>query len=380
MSARKKLIVVLGMHRSGTSVVARGLKALGVALGENLLPAMAEVNERGFWEDQDFQALNVELMALSGLDWYDNCPMGRFLAGDSRLDPYKARAVNLLRERLDAYSCFAVKDPRMAVLLPFWRAVFEQVECDVAYLVAIRNPRSVVDSIVRRDGFGTVKIYYLWLEYVLATLLETTGHPRVVVDFDLFMADPTGQLERISRTLVLEANPESAHELDVFKNSFIAPELRHGRYEISDLNHDASIPPGLAELYASLLEIAADHRSIDNPEIASMLDRVLGDFRKLAFLFPYINELERRLRRLKSESGAQAEILALERANQEQGKQLHERDVRLSILSESINELTRQKLQVQERITQLESSTSWRLMAPLRRIANRIHFARGNGE
>ena len=64
-----RLIVVLGMHRSGTSAVTRGLKVLGVSLGETLYGAMAGVNEKGFWEDIHLNALNVEMLDAIESDW-----------------------------------------------------------------------------------------------------------------------------------------------------------------------------------------------------------------------------------------------------------------------------------------------------------------------
>ena len=59
---KRRLIVVLGMHRSGTSAVTRGLKVLGIELGDLLIPANKEVNAKGFWEDMDLNALNVEML------------------------------------------------------------------------------------------------------------------------------------------------------------------------------------------------------------------------------------------------------------------------------------------------------------------------------
>jgi hypothetical protein len=52
-------------------------------------------------------------------------------------------------------------------------------------------------SLQRREmDFDFEKGYYLWLEHVLPTILETGGATRIVVDFDLLMADPSGQLKR----------------------------------------------------------------------------------------------------------------------------------------------------------------------------------------
>ena len=59
----------------------------------------------------------------------------------------------------------------------------------------------MAQSLQKRDGFDFEKSYYLWLEHVLPTILETRGATRVVVDFDLLMADPSGQLQRMAKAL-----------------------------------------------------------------------------------------------------------------------------------------------------------------------------------
>ena len=51
--ARRRVVVVAGMHRAGTSVVARGLMALGLDLGDSLMNADVRMNARGFFEDLD---------------------------------------------------------------------------------------------------------------------------------------------------------------------------------------------------------------------------------------------------------------------------------------------------------------------------------------
>jgi hypothetical protein len=65
----KNLIVVLGMHRSGTSAVAKALACMGVSLGNDLLPAGKD-NPKGFFEDKAINDLNIEMLRVLGLDWF----------------------------------------------------------------------------------------------------------------------------------------------------------------------------------------------------------------------------------------------------------------------------------------------------------------------
>src|SRR6516225_10357393 len=67
-------VIVLGMHRSGTSALAGALHHLGVELGEHLMPASPD-NQRGYWEHRDIVAVNHRLMAELGAAWDDIRPL-----------------------------------------------------------------------------------------------------------------------------------------------------------------------------------------------------------------------------------------------------------------------------------------------------------------
>jgi len=66
----KSIVVVLGMHRSGTSAITRGLQVMGVNLGNQLMPPVAGNNEKGFFEDTAVSSINSELLGAMGQDWH----------------------------------------------------------------------------------------------------------------------------------------------------------------------------------------------------------------------------------------------------------------------------------------------------------------------
>ena len=69
------LVVVLGMHRSGTSAITRGLQVIGVDLGANLMPPANHINEKGFFEDCDIVNINISLLNHLCLDWHHVTPL-----------------------------------------------------------------------------------------------------------------------------------------------------------------------------------------------------------------------------------------------------------------------------------------------------------------
>jgi len=269
----KHIVVVLGMHRSGTSVVTRGLRVLGVDLGDNLLLPAQGVNDKGFWEDADIAALDNELLWTLGHDWHTLTPIRDKEFTAPEIDKLKQRAVALLLSKLDSTNSFGLKDPRIPRLLPFWQDVFAHIKARVSYVIAYRHPVSVALSLEKRDGFDHVKSHSLWFQHMLASLLQTQGSKRVVVNYDQVMNDPEGQLARMANALGLTFNPRS-HEFANYKNKFLDDTLRHSRARTEDLYVAESVPPSVIELHNILTEVANDSAKLDDCNVVTAIERL----------------------------------------------------------------------------------------------------------
>lgn len=256
----KKLIVVLGMHRSGTSTVTRSLQVMGVELGDRLMAALENNNAKGFWEDIDVNALNIEILGVPEC-WHDLVPLRAEDFDRLRRDGYVLRAVELLREKMRKTSVFGIKDPRLAMLLPFWQEVFLHCGLDVAYVLPVRHPLSVAKSLAKRDQLEHAKSYLLWLRHVVNSLMWTVGTPRVLVDYDRFLDDPEAQLTRMADGLGLSIN---AGALSEFRESFLDHSLRHSLQVPGDLLLDSACHPLVGEVYGTLLEVAMDRMSVQD--------------------------------------------------------------------------------------------------------------------
>ena len=205
-----RLIVVLGMHRSGTSAITRGLQALGVQLGDRLQAPVEGINDKGYWEDVDIGALNVEMLSAIQSDWSFLAPVEPADTQALLKKGYFLRAVELLRNKIGGSPLFGFKDPRMARLIPFWKEVFGYLSLDASYVIALRHPLSVAMSLARRDGFDRERSYLLWLSHVVTSLSDSAGARRVIVDYDLMMQEPDRELARIAKQLGLQVDPEEA--------------------------------------------------------------------------------------------------------------------------------------------------------------------------
>ena len=293
--SRKRIVVVVGMHRSGTSAIARGLKALGVGLGERLMPPAADNNERGFWEDLDVNALDDELLAQLGHRWDSLGPIGRPELLAKGLAPLRARAAELLREKLAAVTVFGMKDPRISRLLPFWRTAFADVGAETGFVICARHPLSVARSLSKRDAMGAEKSHYLWLEHVVDCVRDTGGAPRIVVDYDLLMASPEEQLGRIARSLGLDFDQASPGFAE-YVREFLADELRHSVFGPDDLRSLPDTPRQVVDTYRLLHRLARDEASLEKAEVTSFFAEIRGQLDELIPAFAYINraDVERR--------------------------------------------------------------------------------------
>ncbi|MBB1077816.1 glycosyl transferase, partial [Rhodoferax sp. 4810] len=282
-----KLVVILGMHRSGTSAITRALQVLGVNLGDKFLPPKGD-NLKGFWEDSDINALNIEMLFAIDSDWHHLSPIESNNVDTLRKNGYFLRAVEMLRLKVGELTVFAFKDPRVAKLLPFWKEVFVHCRYEVSYVIALRHPLSVVKSLAKRNGFDAEKIYLLWLGHVIESLTGSDGTKRVLVDFDLLLKSPEHELARIANCTGLNV---SATELQSYKTEFLDQGMRHTVYELDDLLLDDTCPPIVYEIYKDLLKVASDKTKLDDAEIHHKVEAWTSEFERLKSPFLLIDRL-----------------------------------------------------------------------------------------
>ena len=243
---RSKAVVVLGMHRSGTSLFTRAL---------NLLGARAD-NPTGFWEDRGIVDLNERLLAILGLErksvesidsraW--NLPAVEFLV---------AEAIVYLKHHFETFPLWGFKDPRTIRLLPFWCLVLESIDVDVTYLLAIRHPSSVAASLCRRDKIDRETAHTLWLAYMRPILRQAVDSPLVVADYDLFIDDPRAELARLSDQLQLNAKDDAGSEVDEFVHRFLDPTMRHSFFHRTYLEDTNGVAALSQQSYLALYPLA----------------------------------------------------------------------------------------------------------------------------
>lgn len=291
--SENRLVVVLGMHRSGTSAIARGLKVLAADLGDRLLPGIRGNNDKGFWEDSDINAFNVELLEKLDSGWDRLTPIEDSRLLDAGLAKERERAAALLREKFRPAAIFAFKDPRTAVLLPFWKPVFAMLGVSARYVVAVRHPVEVAQSLAKRNGFSPTRSFLLWLRYNLSALSNTEGEKRVFVAYAAMLADPLGQLRRISRALDLP-DPESDQQaLTEYARDFLSAGLRHHTVSSEVSAELREMPSHVAEMAELLAAMTAGRSDETMPMTQESLARWHALRGRYADLKPLLMELDR---------------------------------------------------------------------------------------
>jgi hypothetical protein len=260
LAAHSCAVVVIGMHRSGTSAVARGLQALGVYLGNEFLDAQPE-NPTGYWEDRRIVGLNERVLKTLRLRWDSVDRIGRREFGGWRMWRLRRDAIRDLRRRFSSHPLWGFKDPRTVRLLPFWERVLKDAKVEDRYLLVIRSPASIAASLYSRQEMEVETAQRLWLVHMVPFLADLAGKHFAVVDYDLLMRDPRGQLERVARTLHLP--PADAVEIDRFTSDFLDEKLRHTISSTDDI--DASTETGrfTRDVFLLLYALATDERMPD---------------------------------------------------------------------------------------------------------------------
>lgn len=234
-------VAIAGMHRSGTSMVAKLLQQAGLHLGEpEALMPPAEENPEGFFEHLEFVRLNDEVLNAAGAGW--DCPPAPGVDwATADLQPFRERAQHLA-ETLAGSAPWGWKDPRTSLTLPFWRTALGPVRT----IIVVRNPLEVVTSLHRRNGFSFALALTLWRIYAERVLSDTTQDDRLVTHYDAHFLEPGREIARLLPFVGLDANQQNPALKDA-----AAPQLRHHRKTIQDLI-DHQFPPEVIALYRAL--------------------------------------------------------------------------------------------------------------------------------
>ena len=221
----RDVIFIVGMGRSGTSALTRVLGLCGAAMPLETLPANF-ANPLGYWEPRRTVDLNDRFLGAYGRSWYDETlELQVRPPGGEAADSLIAEAAGLLSEAFEPSGPIALKDPRIAGILPYWTAAAERAGMRPTVVHNFRRPEDVAASLERRDGMTSCSSNTLWLKYNLFPERDSRELPRAFVSYEDLMRDWESVVARCAAQIgvPLTVTPQAKAAV----GGFLSPALRH---------------------------------------------------------------------------------------------------------------------------------------------------------
>jgi hypothetical protein len=251
-SDRRRAILVLGMHRSGTSALAGLLNLLGAAPPATLLGAN-EYNEAGHWESLIVLRALEHLLLDAGSAWQD----WRSFDPSWHRTPAAAASTSELRQAISSEfgrePLFFLKDPRACRLVPLFKDVLRDLNVDPCAVIIIRHPTEVVESLKRRDQLLPRHARLLWLRHVLDAERSTRSCRRAFVSYSRLLNDWRAVASNLATRLGLEWR----NDLEGLSPQVDTVLKGHYRHHVADpMDVGSADVPWVGRVYSILNEYA----------------------------------------------------------------------------------------------------------------------------
>jgi len=356
-TAKPLAILVVGMHRSGTSALSGVLNQLGIAVPGELMAA-TDRNPLGYFENQKLMVFHDEVLATLGSSWDDPLPIApdwiRSPIGRTFVD----RLVEILANDYAHEPAFLVKDPRMCRLLPLWTEALARMDRRVVAALPGRHPLEVAGSLQSRNGFSRAQSLMLWLDHVLTAERFTRDLPRTFTLYEDLLQDWRPVIDKVGGDLNVTW-PRDPMRVGSKIDEFLRPELRHHQMDQDLADSTDPLHRICAKAWEALRLLRVDAY---DPAAQASLDEVRHALdTPLKVLGPVIAAGQETLRRTREDLEAvQQEVTAVREALQEASETAQRHEARAAAIAA-------ERDAIHGRLTAIETSTVWKATFPLRR-------------
>lgn len=226
-----QLVLVLGMHRSGTSALSGLLVQAGLEAPQDLMPP-TEANPRGYWESWGAMQLNDNMLRQLGGRWDSSSSFHghAWKLNEAATNEWRDGLLKLLHSSYPAGGTALLKDPRLCVLLPGLRPWLESGLMTCTIFLPIRHPAEVAASLKVAEGTAGRQALLLWLGHVFQAERHSRGLERLIVDYQQMLTNPETVLESC-RTTIQQAcgGQELKTKWNHEASTFIDPQLHRQR-------------------------------------------------------------------------------------------------------------------------------------------------------
>ncbi|MGA9853597.1 MAG: glycosyltransferase [Gammaproteobacteria bacterium] len=352
---KSRMLIILGMHRSGTSAVARVCNLLGADLGQRLMPPQAD-NLTGFWEHAELHGVHDELFAALGYAWDDGRRLPDRWWQSETVRPFRQQLVEILQRDFKDSLLPCVKDPRMSRLAPLWIELLREIGWQPLFLHTVRNPQAIAESLRLRNGFSYAKSYYLILRHWLDAELATRGEQRAFVSYEDLLIEWQAAIRPSWDHLGLSW-PVDAGIRDTQVHEFLTAELQHHKGEKPDSGILCQWAMRLHEARLAALQGDEGH------DLATQYDAVAAELSAWSKEVDSILQPER-----ESQTHLKKILRERDETLRQRDETLRERNETLRQRDEHLAWLQGEKTHLQQEIQRIHRSTSWRISAPIRGI------------
>jgi len=205
----QKTVIVLGMHRSGTSIVAGILKILGVNMGKELMePNWA--NPLGYFENKKFVRLNDEILAAAGGSWKNPPSQEKILKLRNK---FSQRIISLINQ--EKSQIWGWKDPRTTLTIEMYLPYLE----NPYFIICRRKTKDIAQSLKRRDKIkirSALNLDRIYQEKIKSFLEKHPDLPKIVLSFEEIIKNPIKEAEKIANFLGLNLNEKKIEKIREF--------------------------------------------------------------------------------------------------------------------------------------------------------------------
>lgn len=218
-------ILILGMHRSGTSALTGVLNLLDVNLGSKLV-GNNKSNEKGHFENQHFLDINKKFIEQIDCSWDDT------FYCESKLNKIKDTSdiEAIIKQEFGHCTLFAIKDPRLVFLFPLYKRTLSSMGINVKIIIPFRHPSEVALSLKSRNKFCLEKSYLLWANHYLSAEKLSRDLPRVFTCFDELLKSPQIPIKQLDEKLKLDLYSKYTCKKNQIQN-FLQLDLKHHNFQ-----------------------------------------------------------------------------------------------------------------------------------------------------
>src|SRR5829696_1165404 len=240
---RRPIVLVLGMHRSGTSLCAHVLSALGIDMSDDIRAQPS--NAKGHWERAEIVGFHDRILEHFNRGFYTphhdfSLPVAWW--ADPRVGDVRREIVAFLGERIGE-APFGFKDPRAARLLPMWHQIFGELDLHPKIVFCLRNPGQVARSLQSRDGLDDDVGELRWFAYVVDFFRYSKNCDIRILEYETWFEDPEQNLTKL-RDFIAPCWPQSDLDTEELLAAIIDDRLRH-----DDRDHRRARLPLVRTLY-----------------------------------------------------------------------------------------------------------------------------------